>query len=69
MAYAATLFSAILLAAMLIPGTPISMGMTEYVLFFIWLAAGAILYVCYTRRSVPNKVEITQLEDKGVHQA
>lgn len=69
MAFAATLFSAILLAAMLIPGTPISMGMTEYVLFFIWLAVGAVLYVCYTRRSVPNKVEVTHLEDKGVHQA
>ncbi|MFB4161315.1 APC family permease [Geomicrobium sp. JSM 1781026] len=52
MAYIASLFSGVLLFAMLIPGTPISMGSVEYILFAVWLIIGALFYIFYTRNNV-----------------
>lgn len=50
MAYLATVISGLFLLLMIVPGTPISMGKIEYILFIIWLVLGFITYVFYSRK-------------------
>jgi amino acid transporter len=42
---------------MIIPGTPISLGFTEYILLLVWAGVGAILFVAYRMQAI-NLTEI-----------
>ncbi|MFS0647116.1 APC family permease [Siminovitchia sp. 179-K 8D1 HS] len=44
-AYIATFFSGLFLLLMIIPGTPISMGKIEYILFVAWMILGFFVFI------------------------
>lgn len=52
MGYIASLFSGLFLILMLIPGTPISMGTAEYILFVVWLIVGLAIYGVYFKQEI-----------------
>ncbi|MDI2589341.1 amino acid permease [Psychrobacillus sp. NEAU-3TGS] len=66
MAYIATLFSGLFLVLMIIPGTPISMGKIEYILFISWMFLGVLLYTFRQKKEVVLHTTIIRKEDGAI---
>ena len=65
MAYIATVFSGIFLLLMIIPGTPISMGKVEYILFVSWLVIGFVIYAIYSKGDILIETKILKENEGG----
>ena len=63
MAYIATFFSGLFLVLMIIPGTPISMGKVEYILFTCWLVIGFVVYAFFSKGDIA--IEDNTLKNEG----